>query len=62
MIGVPQIWETTREGILNNVNKITPLKKSIFRGSASIKKANVHILSNIVDSVAFIQVRAQTGG
>jgi len=41
---------------------MTPLKKSIFRGSASIKKANVPILSNIVDSVVFGQVKAQTGG
>jgi len=62
MIGVPQIWETIRKGILNNVNKMTPLKKSVFRGSMSIKKANVPILSNIVDSVVFSQVKAQTGG
>jgi len=61
MIGVPQIWETIRKGILNNVNKMTPLKKSVFRGSMSIKKANVPILSNIVDSVVFSQVEAQTG-
>jgi len=62
MIGVPQIWETIRKGILNNVNKMTPLKKSVFRGSMSIKKTNVPILSNIVDSVVFSQVTAQTGG
>jgi len=41
---------------------MTPLKKSVFRGSMSIKKANVPILSNIVDSVVFSQVKAQTGG
>jgi len=62
MIGVPQIWETIRKGILNNVNKMTPLKKSVFRGSMSIKKANVPVLSAIVDSVVFSQVKAQTGG
>jgi len=62
MIGVPQIWETIRKGIFNNVNKMTSLKKSVFRGSMSIKKANVSILSNIVDSVVFSQVNAQTGG
>ena len=61
MIGVPQIWETIRKDILNNVNKMTPLKKSVFRGSMSTKKANVPILSNIVDLVVFSQVKAQTG-
>jgi len=39
-IGVPQIWETIRKGILNNANKMTQLKKSVFRGSMSIKEAN----------------------
>jgi len=61
MISVPQIWETIRKGILNNVNKMTPLKKGVFRGSMSIKKANVPILSNIADSVVFSQVKVQTG-
>ena len=62
MIGVPQIWETIRKGIINNVNKMSALKKSVFRGSMSIKKAGVPILSDIVDSVVFSQVKAQTGG
>jgi len=62
MIGVPQIWETIRKGILNNVNKMGPVKKSLFRGSMSIKKAGVPVLSDIVDSVVFSQVKAQTGG
>jgi len=61
-IGVPQIWETICKGILNNVNKMAPLKKSVFRGSMFIKKANVLILSNIVDSVVFSQVKAQASG
>jgi len=62
MIGVPQIWETIRKGILNNVNKMSAVKKSVFKGSMSIKKAGVPVLSGIVDSVVFSQVRAQTGG
>ena len=62
MIGVPQIWETIRKGILNNVNKMSAVKKSLFRGSMSIKKAGVPILSDLVDTVVFSQVKAQTGG
>lgn len=62
MIGVPQIWETIRKGILNNVNKMSTVKKSLFKGSMSIKKAGVPILSDIVDSVVFSQVKSQTGG
>ena len=62
MIGVPQIWETIRKGIINNVNQSGALKKSVFRGSMSIKRAGVPILSDIVDSIVFSQVKAQTGG
>ena len=62
MVGVPQIWETIRKGIINTVNKSGTLKKSVFRGGMSIKKAGVPILSGIVDSVVFSQVKAQTGG
>ena len=62
MIGVPQIWETIRKEILNNVNKASAVKRSIFKGSLSIKKAGVPILSGIVDSVVFSQGKAQTGG
>lgn len=62
MIGVPQIWETIRKGIISNVNKMSAVKKSVFRGSMSIKKAGIPILSDIVDSVVFTQVKAQTGG
>jgi len=62
MIGVPQIWETIRKGIMHNVNKMSALKKSVFKGSMSIKKAGVPVLSDIVDSVVFSQVKGQTGG
>jgi long-chain acyl-CoA synthetase len=62
MVGVPQIWETIRKGILNNVNKMSAVKKSVFKGSMSIKKTGVPVLSKIVDSVVFSQVRLQTGG
>ena len=55
MIGVPQIWETIRKGILNNVNKMSAVKRGVF-------KAGVPIWSDIVNSVVFSQVKAQTGG
>jgi long-chain acyl-CoA synthetase len=62
MIGVPQIWETIRKGIMNNVNKAGAIKKSVFKGGMAIKKAGVPVLSGLVDNIVLAQVKAQTGG
>lgn len=62
MIGVPQVWETIRKGIVGTVNKSGTIKKSVFSGALAVKKAGVPGLSQLVDSAVLSQVKAQTGG
>ncbi|KAG9092696.1 long-chain fatty acid-CoA ligase, partial [Ceratobasidium sp. 392] len=62
MVGVPAVWETIRKGIMGKVNQTGGIKKSVFMGSLSIKKAGVPGLSQAVDAIVLSQVKAQTGG
>ncbi|PVF94702.1 acetyl-CoA synthetase-like protein [Serendipita vermifera] len=62
MVGVPAIWETIRKGIVTKVNNMGGLKKLMFNIGMSIKRAQVPVLTSIVDSIIFAAVRAQTGG
>jgi long-chain acyl-CoA synthetase len=62
MIGVPAIWETIKKGVLAQVNQGGTVKKAVFNGSFKIKKNNIPILSQVVDSVVMSKVRAATGG
>lgn len=62
MVGVPAIWETIKKGVLSQVNHGGTLKKAMFHGSLKIKKNNVPLLSQVVDSVVMSKVKAATGG
>ncbi|KAG8756220.1 long-chain fatty acid-CoA ligase [Ceratobasidium sp. 423] len=62
MVGVPAVWETIRKGIMGKVNASGSVRKSVFMGSMSIKKAGVPGLTQAVDSLVFNQVKQQTGG
>lgn len=62
MIGVPAVWELIRKGIMGQVNGGGTLKKSVFNGAMSVKRAKVPGLTGVVDSVVFGQVKAATGG
>lgn len=62
MVGVPAVWETIRKGILSKVNGSGTLKKSIFQGALSVKKANVPGLAQAADAIVLNAVRQQTGG
>lgn len=62
MIGVPAVWELIRKGILSKVNAGGSVKKSVFNGAMTIKKNKLPLLSSVVDSAVFKQVREQTGG
>ena len=61
LVGVPQVWETIRKGILAKVNASGSLKKNLFFGAMFIKKANVPVLAYIADLV-LNGVKAATGG
>jgi long-chain acyl-CoA synthetase len=62
MIGVPAVWETIRKGIIGKVNSGGAVKKAVFNGAYTVKKAGIPGLSQIADSVVFSSVRAATGG
>ncbi len=62
MVGVPAVWELIRKGILAQINKSGTIRKSMFNGAMSIKKANVPALKSVVDSVVFSKIREGTGG
>jgi len=62
MVGVPAIWELIRKGILAQVNSSGAIRKSMFNGAMTVKKANVPVLKNVVDSVVFAKIRQATGG
>jgi long-chain acyl-CoA synthetase len=62
MVGVPAIWETIKKGVLAQVNHGGAIKKVMFNGSLKIKKNNIPILSQVVDSVVMSKVKAATGG
>ena len=62
MIGVPAVWEMIRKGIAAKVNSGGTLKKNVFNGAMTIKKAGVPGLSQLVDTAVFNQVKQATGG
>jgi len=62
MVGVPAVWELIRKGIVAKVNSSGTLRKSMFNGAMSIKKANVPVLKGVVDSVVFAKIKEGTGG
>jgi len=62
LVGVPQVWETIRKGILSKVNASGTLKKSVFNGAMAVKKANVPVLVDVADALVFNGVKAATGG
>ncbi|OJT11328.1 Long-chain-fatty-acid--CoA ligase 1 [Trametes pubescens] len=62
MIGVPAVWEMIRKGIMQKINSGGTLKKSVFSGAYSVKKAGVPGLSQLVDSAIFSQIKSATGG
>jgi long-chain acyl-CoA synthetase len=66
MVGVPQVWELIRKGILTKVESSSSVKKGIFnfavRAKTAAKQYSIPLLGGITDAVVFNQVRAQTGG
>ncbi|KAF8553880.1 long-chain-fatty-acid-CoA-ligase, partial [Imleria badia] len=62
LVGVPQVWEMIRKGIITKVNASGSLKKMVFNGAMAVKKANVPVLSDIADALVLSGVKAATGG
>ncbi|KAI0772378.1 long-chain-fatty-acid-CoA-ligase [Trametes elegans] len=62
MTGVPAVWEMIRKGIVSKINSSGTVRKSVFSGAYTVKKAGVPGLSQLVDSAVFSQIKQATGG
>lgn len=58
MVGVPAVWEMIPKGIVAKINSGGTLKKGVFNGAYTLKKAGVPGLSQLVDSAVFSQVKS----
>ncbi|KAL7951906.1 hypothetical protein V8C42DRAFT_21860 [Trichoderma barbatum] len=65
MVGVPQVWETVRKGVMAKLETSSPVLKSLFWGAFSYKSfmsRNKLPLASVFDSIVFSKVRQLTGG
>ncbi|KAF3354441.1 40S ribosomal protein S2 [Verticillium dahliae VDG1] len=65
MVGVPAVWETVKKGIINKVNAGSPVVKSLFWNSLSLKAsllASGLPGTGVLDSVVFKKLKEATGG
>ena len=65
MVGVPQVWETVRKGVMAKLGSSSPLIRSLFWGAFSYKgfmSRNRRPLASIFDGIVFSKVRELTGG
>lgn len=65
MVGVPQIWETVKKGVMTKLDTSGPLIRSLFWGAFSYKgfmSRNKLPLASIFDGIVFGKVRELTGG
>ncbi|KAH7320597.1 long-chain acyl-CoA synthetases & [Stachybotrys elegans] len=65
MVGVPQVWETVKKGIITKVNASGPLVSNVFWAAYKFKDFTSRWGlpgAALVDSLVFNQVRKQAGG
>ncbi|PNY28678.1 Long-chain-fatty-acid-CoA ligase 1 [Tolypocladium capitatum] len=65
MVGVPQIWETVKKGVMAKLDTSGPVLRSLFWGALSYKgfmSRNRLPLAGIFDGIVFGKVREMTGG
>ncbi|KAI3393036.1 hypothetical protein diail_4812 [Diaporthe ilicicola] len=65
LVGVPQVWETIKKGVMGRVNSGSILVRSLFWGAFSAKSFLVRNNlpgQTIFDALVFGQVRKLTGG
>lgn len=65
MVGVPQVWETVKKGVMSKLDGSSGLLKSLFWGAYSYKAfMSSHKLpgASILDGIVFKKVRDLTGG
>lgn len=71
LVGVPQVWETVKKGIIAKVSKLNPVSRNLFWGGMNAKNFmmnNAGYLplagagTNVVDAVVLKKVQEATGG
>ena len=71
LVGVPQVWETVKKGIIAKVNKMNAITKNLFWGALSAKSFMMNnsgylplagFGTSIVDTVVFKKIQEATGG
>ena len=65
LVGVPQVWETVKKGIVSKVNGGSPIVKNMFWGALAAKSALMSTGlpgSGILDAVVFKKIKDATGG
>ncbi|TDZ25222.1 Acyl-CoA synthetase FUM16 [Colletotrichum orbiculare MAFF 240422] len=65
LVGVPQVWETVKKGVVAKVNSSSIFVKALFWGAFNYKSFMVKHglpLATIFDNVVFKKVRELTGG
>ncbi|KAK2033906.1 AMP-binding enzyme [Colletotrichum zoysiae] len=65
LVGVPQVWETVKKGIMAKVNSSGPLIKALFWGAFNYKTFMVKYGlpgATLFDNIVFKKVRDMTGG
>lgn len=65
MVGVPQVWETVKKGVMAKLDTSSPLIKALFWTAFNFKSFMVnHKLpgATIFDNIVFSKVRDMTGG
>ncbi|ORX65939.1 long-chain-fatty-acid-CoA ligase 1 [Linderina pennispora] len=64
MLGVPQVWNTIRAGMLKQVDRSSSLIRKLFYGSVGLKNKlrDHHLPHNFLDDIVFKKTREATGG
>ncbi|KAJ1975615.1 long-chain fatty acid-CoA ligase [Dimargaris cristalligena] len=64
LVGVPQVWDTIRKGVLSTVNNSSPLVRNIFHIAyyAKLWLKKYGLPTGLLDRIVFKKIQAQTGG
>ena len=71
LVGVPQVWETVKKGIIAKVGKMNAITRNLFWGAMSAKSFMMNnsgylplsgLGTTIVDTVVFKKIQEATGG
>lgn len=65
MVGVPQVWETVKKGVMTKLETASPVLKALFWGAFNFKtfmSKNKFPGASVFDSIVFSKVRELTGG